>query len=148
MINDNLTLKGRVAIVLRGKDGKVKQEQEIHNLVVDAGLDFIASRMGGTSSDVMSHMAVGSGSVAANAADTGLGSELGRVALASSTVTDNAIAYVATFGAGVGTGAVTEAGIFNDGTAGDMLCRTVFAVVNKQADDSLQITWTVTLNAS
>jgi hypothetical protein len=148
MINDNLTLKGRVAIVLRGKDGKVKQEQEIRNLVVDAGLDFIASRMGGTSSDVMSHMAVGSGSVAANAADTGLGSELGRVALASSTVTDNAIAYVATFGAGVGTGAVTEAGIFNDGTTGDMLCRTVFAVVNKQADDSLQITWTVTLNAS
>jgi hypothetical protein len=148
MINDNLTLKGRVAIVLRGKDGKVKQEQEIRNLVVDAGLDFIASRMGGTSSDVMSHMAVGSGSVAADAADTGLGSELGRVALSSSTVTDNSIAYVATFGAGVGTGAITEAGIFNDGTAGDMLCRTVFAVINKQVDDSLQISWTVSLNAS
>jgi hypothetical protein len=148
MINDNLTLKGRVAIVLRDKDGKVKQEQEIRNLVVDAGLDFIASRMGGTSSDVMSHMAIGSGTNAADAADTTLGTELGRVALTSSTVTDNAIAYVATFGAGTGTGAVTEAGIFNDASTGDMLCRTVFSVVNKGADDSLQVTWTVTLNAS
>lgn len=148
MINDNLTLKGRVAIVLRGKDGKVKQEQEIRNLVVDAGLDFIASRMGGTSSDIMSHMAIGSGTTAANAADTTLGTELGRVALTASTVTDNAIAYVATFGAGVGAGAVTEAGILNAASAGDMLCRTVFSVVNKAADDSLQITWTVTLNAS
>jgi hypothetical protein len=148
MIKDNLKLKGRVAIVLRDAKGEVKQEQEIHNLVVDSGLDFIASRMGGASSDVMSHMAVGAGTVAANAADTTLGSELGRSALTSATVTDNQIAYVASFPAGTGTGAVTEAGIFNDASAGDMLCRTVFDVVNKQADDSLQITWTVTLTAS
>lgn len=148
MIKDNLKLKGRVAIVLRDAKGEIKQEQEIRNLVVDSGLDFIASRMGGASSDVMSHMAVGSGTVAANAADTTLGSELGRSALTSSTVTDNAIAYVASFPAGTGTGAVTEAGIFNDASAGDMLCRTVFDVVNKQTDDSLQITWQVSLNAS
>jgi hypothetical protein len=29
-----------------------------------------------------------------------------------------------------------------------MLCRTVFSVVNKAADDTLQITWTITLSAS
>jgi hypothetical protein len=29
-----------------------------------------------------------------------------------------------------------------------MLCRTVFPVVNKQAGDTLQITWTVTLSAA
>jgi hypothetical protein len=148
MINDNLKLKGRVAMVLRDAEGNVKAEQEIRNLVVDAGLDFIASRMKDATATAMSHMAIGSGTTAAASGDTALETELGRNALTSTTVTDNAVAYVATFGAGVGTGAVTEAGILNAGTGGDMLCRTVFSVVNKAADDSLQITWTVTLSAS
>lgn len=148
MINDNLKLKGRVAMVLRDAQGNVKEEQEINNLVVDAGLDYIASRMKDATATAMSHMAIGSGSTAAAAGDTTLGTELGRVALTSTTVTDNAVAYVATFGAGTGTGAVTEAGLFNAASAGDMLCRTVFSVVNKAADDSLQITWTVTLSAA
>lgn len=148
MINDNLKLKGRVAMVLRDAEGNVKAEQEIRNLVVDSGLDFIASRMKDATATAMSHMAIGSGTTAAASGDTALETELGRNALTSTTVTDNAVAYVATFGAGVGTGAVTEAGILNAGTGGDMLCRTVFSVVNKAADDSLQITWTVTLSAS
>jgi hypothetical protein len=148
MINDNLKLKGRVAMVLRDAQGNVKAEQEINNLVVNSGLDFIASRMKDATATAMSHMAIGSGTTAAAAGDTALESELGRNALTSTTVTSNAVAYVATFGAGVGTGAVTEAGLLNAGTGGDMLCRTVFSVVNKAADDSLQITWTVTLSAA
>lgn len=148
MINDNLKLKGRVAMVLRDAQGNVKAEQEINNLVVNSGLDFIASRMKDATATAMSHMAIGAGTTAAAAGDTALESELGRNALTSTTVTSNAVAYVATFGAGVGTGAVTEAGLLNAGTGGDMLCRTVFSVVNKAADDSLQITWTVTLSAA
>lgn len=148
MINDNLKLKGRVAMVLRDANGNVKEEQEIRNLVVDAGLDYIASRMKDATATAMSHIAVGSGSTAAAAGDTTLGSELARNALTSTTVTGNEVAYVVTFGAGEGTGAITEAGILNAATGGDMLCRTVFSVVNKAADDSLQITWTVTLSAA
>lgn len=148
MINDSLKLKGRVAMVLRDANGNVKAEQEIRNLVVGAGLDFIASRMKDATATAMSHMAVGSGTVAAASGDTALGGELGRVSLTSTTVTDNSVAYVATFPAGTGTGAVTEAGILNAASGGDMLCRTVFSVVNKAADDSLQITWTVTLSAA
>lgn len=148
MINEQLKLKGRVAMVLRDKDGNIKSEQEINNLVVDSGLDFIASRMKDTTDAAMSHMAIGSGTVAAAAGNTALGTELGRVALTSTTVTNNEVAYVATFAAGTGTGAVTEAGLFNASSAGDMLCRTVFSVVNKSADDSLQITWTITVSAS
>jgi len=149
MITDNLKLKGRVALELRGKDGQVKETREIDNLVVDAGLDFIASRMAGVSKDVMSHMALGSGTTAAAANDTDLESLLGsREALDSTTVTDNTVVYVSSFEAGDATGAVTEAGIFNAATAGDMLCRTVFSVVNKAADDTLSVTWTITISAS
>ena len=55
--------------------------------------------------------------------------------------------YVASFEAGDATGAVTEAGLFNAVTGGDMLCRTVFAVVNKAADDTMTVTWTITVSA-
>lgn len=149
MINDKLGVKGRLNVVLRDSGGNVKSETEIPNLVVDSGLDYIASRMKDATEDAMSHMAVGSGTTAANAADTALETQIGaRVALTSTTVTDNEIVYLATFAAGVGTGAITEAGTFNAATAGTMLCRTVFSVVNKGADDTLQITWTITLNAA
>ena len=94
----------------------------------------------------MSHMAIGSGSTAAAAGNSALGSELGRVALTSTTVSGAVVTYVATFAAGTGTGAVTEAGILNASSSGDLLCRTVFSVVNKGASDSMTITWTVTVS--
>jgi hypothetical protein len=139
-------MTGDLKIVLTDENGQIKHEQEIKNLVVTTGKNFIASRMKDTTDDAMSHMAIGSGTTAANVADTALESSLGRVSLTSTTVTNNNVAYVATFPAGTGTGAVTEAGLFNDGSAGDMLCRTVFSVINKGAADTLGITWTVTVN--
>ena len=120
MINDDLKLRGDVAIVLKDKDGNVKDSREINNLVVSAGLTFICSRMAGTSAGVID----------------------------SSTASSNTITYVSSFEAGEGTGAVVEAGIFNASSSGTMLCRTVFPVVNKQADDTMSVTWTITLTAS
>jgi len=149
MINEDLKLRGDVAIVLKDKDGNVKDSREIHNLVVSAGLEFICSRMAGTSAGVMSHMALGSDTTAAAAGQTDLLSILGsREALDSSTASNNTVTYVSSFEAGEGTGAVTEAGVFNAASSGTMLCRTVFAVVNKAADDTMSVTWTITLTAS
>lgn len=148
---EDLKVKGRLNIVLRDKDGNVKDEREVDNLVVNAGLAYIISRMVGTAKSVMSHMALGSGTTAAAAGQTDLVSLLGaREALDSTTIAganNNQVVYVSSFEAGDATGAVTEAGIFNDSSAGDMLCRTVFAVVNKAADDAMTVTWTITLSA-
>jgi len=149
MINDDLKLRGDVAIVLKDKDGNVKDSREINNLVVSAGLTYICSRMADASAGVMSHMALGSGTTAAAAGDTDLESILGsREALDSTTASSNTITYVSSFEAGEGTGAVTEAGIFNAATSGTMLCHVIFPVVNKQADDTMSVTWTITLTAS
>jgi hypothetical protein len=152
MINEQLKLSGQLSIVLTGKDGQVKESREVKNLVVNSGLAFIISRMAGTDKGVMSHMALGSGTAAAAGNQSDLVSLLGdREALDSSTIVganNNQIQYVASFEAGEGTGAVTEAGIFNAATAGDMLCRTVFPVVNKAVDDTITVTWVVTLNAA
>ena len=151
MINEKLKLSGALSIVLTDKDGNVKDSREVKNLVVNSGLAYIISRMVGTSKTVMSHMALGAGTTAAAAGQTDLVSTLGsREALDSTTISgsnNEKVVYVCTFEPGDATGAVTEAGIFNDASAGDMLCRTVFPVVNKADDDQMAVTWTITLSA-
>lgn len=148
---ESLKVKGRLNIVLRDKDGNVKDQREVNNLVVNTGLAYIISRMVGTSQAVMSHMALGAGTTAAAAGQSDLVSTLGsREALDSTTIAganNNQVVYVSSFEAGDATGAVTEAGIFNASTAGTMLCRTVFPVVNKAVDDAMTVTWTITLSA-
>ena len=142
---DFLSATGKLSIVVNDNAGNLKQELNVTNLVVDAGLDYIASRMKDATETAMTPMAIGSGTTDPAPADTALQTSLGRVALTSTTVTDNSVEYVATFAAGTGTGAVTEAGIFNASSGGTMLCRTEFAVINKAAGDSMTITWTVTV---
>jgi hypothetical protein len=145
---ENLKVTGALRVVLTGPDGQIKDDRELKNLVVNTGLNFIASRMKEATATVMSHMTLGTGTTAAAAGDTTLETEISgaRVALTSTTVTANQVTYIASFAAGTGTGAVTESGIFNASSSGTMLCRTVFPVVNKQAGDSMTVTWTVTVS--
>lgn len=145
MINDTIKALGDVNIQVFDEAGNLKEERTIKNLVVNVGKAFIAGRMVGTPT-AMSHMAVGSSSTAPAGADTSLGGELGRVALGSSAAAGAVVTYTASFPAGVGTGAVVEAGVFNASSSGTMLCRTTFAVVNKGANDGMSITWTITVS--
>ena len=147
-IKDDLKISGELSIIVTDKNGHIKQSMKVPNLVVTAGKQYIASRMAGTAAAVMSHMAIGSGTAAANANDTALGNELGRAGspLFSLQASGNTITATATFVEGVGTGAISEAGIFNASSGGTMLCRTVFPVVNKQASDTIAITWTITIS--
>jgi len=140
MINDNIALTGALTIAVNNE-----VIQEINNLVVTAGKNWVADRMNDANA-VMSHMAVGTGTNAAAAGDTTLQTENDRNALTSTTVTNNTIVYVATWAAADATAAITEAGIFDAASSGDMLARTVFPVVNKGADDSMTITWTITVS--
>jgi hypothetical protein len=151
MFNDAIKMTGNLKLVLTDEHGNVKQEEEVKNLVVTVGKNFIASSMAKTTTNspaAMTHMEVGTGTTAAAVGDTALETAVGssRVTLTSTTVTTNNVAYVATFPAGTGTGALTEAGIFNASSSGTLLCRTVFSVINKGAADTLGITWTVTVN--
>ena len=148
MFNDAIKMTGNLKLVLTDENGNIKQEEEVKNLVVTVGKNFIASRMKDATATAMTHMEVGTSTQAAAVGDTALIAAVAssRVTLTSTTVTTNSVAYVASFPAGTGTGALTEAGIFNASSAGTMLCRTVFSVINKGAADTLGITWTVTVN--
>lgn len=141
MLQDSLKMSGHLAIAINDEI-----VQEVPNLVVTAGKGFVASRMKDTTQGAMSHMAIGTGSTAVAVGNTALVSEADRNALTSTSVSGASLTYTATFGAGEGTGAITEAGLLNASSAGTMLCRTVFAVVNKGSQDSMTITWTVTVS--
>lgn len=156
MLKENFKATGKLAIELRDVNGNVIDSREVNNVVVDPGLVYIASRMIGATANVMSHMAVGTSN--ANSTDptastqTALGAEgatarasLSSITTSNQNITGDSVTYVATFIAGVGTGALVEAGIFNASTAGTMLCRTTFPVINKGTSDSLTITWKVTV---
>jgi len=140
-------MRGHLCLELRGADGRLKAVREVDNLVVTTGLEFLAACDSDAPATPMGWMAVGTGAVAPAAGDTTLGSELARVALTTKTQTTVNNAYVATFSPGTGTGALTEAGIFNAAGAGTMLSRLTYAVINKSADDTLLATWTITFSA-
>ena len=118
----------------------------------------------------MTHMAIGTSTVTAAVADEALGTEVvvagdiaayTRAPIASTTQNTGVVTYVAVFGTNnpqrtdtSNTTAITEAGIFNANaatssvgiTGGSMLCRTTFNAVNKGNDDTLQITWSITVS--
>ena len=145
-----IEIVGNLKITLRDARGRFKTTRHIKNLVVTAGKGLIADRMKTTPSiGPITHMAVGSGATAASLSDTALGTQISsRVGLTVSggAVSGAVITYLCTFGAGVSTGSITEAGLFTASSGGTMLARTVFSVITKAAGDSLAVTWTVTIS--
>lgn len=119
------------------------------NLIVNVGYDFICDAIGKAASrpNVMSYIAVGTGTTAPAAADTTLQTELTRIsATYTHTAGTKTFKVAATFGAGVGTGAITEAAILNAAAAGIMLNRVTFPVMNKGASDTIVAEFTFTLS--
>lgn len=145
MFTESVSIKGNLEVILLDEKGIQKDYRKIDNLVVAVGKEIIAARLVGNTIAIPSHMAVGSDATAAATGQTALGGELGRVVFDSTTRTTNVLTYVATFPAGTGTGALTEAAILNAVSTGNMLCRTTFSTVNKAAGDTIVITWNVTV---
>lgn len=145
--NQSFGIHGALTAILRKGDGTVIVTKK-DNLIVDAGFDLICDSLGdGTRPALISHIAVGTGAVAAAAGDVGLGVEAARLAATyAHTGGTKVFTMSITFPAGTGTAALTEAGILNAATVGTLLDRVVFPVINKGASDSLDITFTFTLS--
>lgn len=144
MIIDNLQLTGALQISLNNEI-----VHQCDNLVVTAGKNWVASRFkDGSIPDEMSHMAIGSADTAAAAGNTALATELNRIALTTDggTVSTNTVQYDASWTSAAAAYAIKEAGIFNASTGGTMLARTTFAVINKGTDDTVSISWTITVS--
>jgi hypothetical protein len=146
---DTVKIKGQLTLTLLDASGNVKSCSNIDNLVVTTGKNLIASRIAGNTDSVVTHMALGTGSVAPLIANTTLGAEIvgSRTALSVSggTPTNNIVICAAEFGPGVGTGAITESGLFNASSGGSMMSRTTFDPVNKDVSDTLNISWSLNI---
>ena len=136
-----INLVGEVEVLLNGEVAFEKK-----NLIVQVGKNFLASAVINSSTSPFVAMAIGTGTTAASTSDTTLQTEVARAAFTSSSVTTNVVSLTNTYAAGTGTGAITEAGIFNNASSGGtMLSHVVFSAVNKGTLDTLTINWTITV---
>jgi hypothetical protein len=131
-------------LVLKDETGKIKDERFVHNTVTTAGRNGVADQILAAPTLVkMGWMAIGTGTPSG----TALGSELDRNAFTSKTRLSNVVTVVGDWAAGDGTGAITEAGTFDQSSlGGNMWMSASFSVINKAAADTLSITWTLTIS--
>lgn len=148
MIDETMQLQGAMTLIVRRASGDIETVHK-DNIIVNVGFDFIADAIGKSASrpSVMGFIALGTGTTAAAASQSALVSELDRnAATYAHTTGTKAFSFTADFPAGDGTGAITEAGVFNAASGGIMLDRVVFPVVNKGVDDSLTAVFTFTMS--
>lgn len=145
--NTPLVLSGRVHIVLTDSVGNIKVDKESDNLIVTVGKAFVASALITVPSISFLYMAIGTSNTAAAITQTALvGTELARVATTNSNPTSVTTQFVGSFGSGVGTGTIEEAGLFSAASAGSMFSRYLTGTFAKGATDTLAITWTITVS--
>ncbi len=141
-MKDGCGVAVNVLLILRGPDGREKDRRQIHNTVKTAGKEGVADQvLASPSLGKPTHMAIGTGTPGA----TALGTELDRNALTSKTRSGAIVSMVGDWAAGDGTGTITEAGIFDAASTGNMWLSAGFTGIVKAAGDTLSITWTLTV---
>jgi hypothetical protein len=140
--NSQLSFRIDLTLQLFDENGNLKDERKDHNTVTTAGLAGIMDQLlASPTLGKATHMGIGTGTPTATALGVAAGT---RAAFDSKTRSGAVVTHVATFAAGNGTGTITEAGIFDASTAGNMWMSSSFTGVAKAAGDSLVITWTLT----
>lgn len=143
-MEETLKISGKVHIEVFDSNGIKKTELRTPNTVTAAGKQHIANRFGNATEDPMSNMAVGTGTPGT----TALGTEVNRQPFQSQSSSGTAWTYVAEWDIEDEFSAtITEAGVFNadSGLGGTMLCSASFTPIVKGVNDSLRITWTITI---
>lgn len=138
-------VEANLVATLIGPDGLIKDVRTVHNTVTNAGKYGAADQvLASPSLTKPGWMEVGTGTGGTTTLNSYVADS--RTAIDSKTRNNAVVTMICTFGAGVGTGALTEAGIFDVVTqnTANMWCYAEFSVINKAAGDSLVITWTLT----
>jgi len=146
---EGVPVKGNVHVVARHKDGTVFLDTWVHNLRVNAGINWQYNQMAGSTAAVCDYIALSNAAVTPAATDTTLSSEITSNGLAralgTATHSSNATSYtlVNTFTA-TATQAAQAAGMFNNSSAGTLCFENTFTQASLVANDTLTVTWTIT----
>jgi len=149
---EKFIITGNVKITHKDKDGNILSIDEGHNLVVNKGLEMVSKLLNGGSVLPFTFLQIGIGTTGAAAANTTLGTPITtpyNMAIKAGTC-EYLASYIAkiytTFtNNGDSSIAVTEAGIFDAITPGNMLCRKVFAAKNVVAAEAILVEWKITV---
>lgn len=144
---DDVKIKGAIILTVKHKNGSVETRRK-DNLILTAGFNFICDAIANPQRPaLMGFTAVGTGTTAVAASQTGLVSELLRKEATYTHSTNSKVfTLTTTFNAGEATGAITEAGICNAESGGTFLDRVNFAVINKAEDDTMTTTFQFALS--
>lgn len=168
-LGSKVSIVDQITITIKDKDGKIKKQKIInnglfhrflmklglaHNSMTNVGFAAAAGLIGNTGSvTAFTVIGIGTGTTAAAATDTALGTAIklkaATVSRVQTTVSNDTLQLVATFSAALdslsGTNAITEVGAFNGTTNGvsTMLLRQVYSpadTCNWDQGDTLQVT--------
>jgi hypothetical protein len=147
-MSDSLKITGTVTLKLFDKDGNLKQEGVVNNLVTTAGKNLIARKVI-SDSEVISSIGIGSGVTTPTVTDTALTTELANIELLYQmvdAVETNSIVFVTTFEENVGTGTINEVGLFSDSSPQKLVCHALVSpAFVKESTDYVNVSWKLTL---
>jgi hypothetical protein len=151
--NDSFKLCGSVRKQLFNSDGNLIYDHTDSNVVVTVGIQYLTSWLTAAThaTSFMPYMGLGTGSTTPVVGLTDLQTPLPTRVLGTLTSSASIWQNVSTFGPGINTGTITEAGLFSVNwtyptPAGTMFAYQTFGAVSKGAGDTFILTWTVTFN--
>lgn len=145
---DNIRISDEAILELI-RDGKVIDRRHLKgNLIVSVGKAAVAARIGGIAMTQFTYLAVGTGTTGPVIGNTTLEAEIttggleraaATVSRVTTTVTDDTLQLLHEWTASAGH-AVTEYGSLNASSAGVLLARSTFSVINVASGDHLKLT--------
>lgn len=151
-MQDVIHLRGSLRIHLcDARDGRVIREIIQDNTVVTAGRAWVLGQLQSVNhvtSQNISHLAIGSSTVAPATGDTTLGGEVTRAAISSfltTGLTANPPSWQAqaSFATNLANTTLAEMGLFNSSGAGTMLGHATFASFVKATSNTFSVSYTV-----
>lgn len=135
------------------RDGQEIYHHEDHNVITDAGKDFISAQLGSTSpgGNGANYIALSSNAGGASATHTALAGEITTGGLERTqgdyahATGEDTFAVTETFTATGDHTDVQLAGLFTASSGGTMMAENTFTPVSLANGDQLTITWTITL---
>lgn len=144
---EKMTLFGKLSLVLRGPDGRIKAVRHAHNHKVYGTFNVMASAICGSTTLSAVNLGLGSGTTVASA-DTDLEGEISLVADGNRTLGRyshdadapqwNLSFSFTDFDTTVSIG---QAGIFTSLTGGVLYLKATFALLTKHSQDLLNVAW-------
>lgn len=150
-IVDGIRLRGALRLALKDPDGKILEERIINNLIVLGGRSWVLGQLNSVNqqpTQLISHMGIGSGTIAPVTGNTALGNEVTRRAIAAfdtTQLTANPPSWTAqcTFATNEANTTLGEVAMFNSNVIGTMLNRATFASFVKATSNTLAISFTI-----